>query len=250
MRMSSYSSPEMQRLRFKDTAATPGGLINMSGYGPGCDLDAGTLGAYGGCVMDTINYPTGGDRPEADVDTKVLELKVSSSFDGNLNFLAGYTYYDNASITIYDVYASGLDVLAQAPPALLAGPAAALGAQLYPSLYRTNDKGTIESQAVFGELYYEARDDLKLTFGLRYNEDEKTSLSRIAFVNVLGFAKGRATDLGVNLLTEGAIPSAAAFEAFACGSFEEGFCPLLGSVPDYGEADVARHGLEPYMEIG
>ena len=107
------------------------------------------------------------------------------------------------SITLYDVFASGLDVLAQAPPALLAGPAAALGAQLYPSLYRTNDKGTIESQAVFGELYYEPRDDLKLTFGLRYNEDEKTSLSRIAFVNVLGFSKGRATDLGVNLLTEG-----------------------------------------------
>ena len=72
----------------------------------------------------------------------------------------------------------------------MAGPAANLGAiQLYPSLYRTNDKGTIESQAVFGELYYEPRDDLKLTFGLRYNEDEKTSLSRIAFVNVLGFAK-------------------------------------------------------------
>ena len=249
LRMSSYSSPEMQTLRFKNTAATPGGLINMSGYGPGCDLDAGTLGAYGGCVMDTINYPTGGDRPEADVDTKVLELKVSSSFDGNVNFLAGYTYYDNASITLYDVYASGLDVLAQAPPALLAGPAAALGAQLYPSLYRTNDKGTIESQAVFGELYYEPRDDLKLTFGLRYNEDEKTSLSRIAFVNVLGFSKGRATDLGVNLLTEGAIPSAAAFEAFACGNFEQGFCPLLGSVPDYGEAYIATTGLDPYMEF-
>ena len=42
--MSVYSSPEMQSLRFKDTAATPGGLINMSGYGPNCNLDAGTLG--------------------------------------------------------------------------------------------------------------------------------------------------------------------------------------------------------------
>ena len=32
----------MQTLRFKNTAVTPGGLINMSGYGPECDLDAGT----------------------------------------------------------------------------------------------------------------------------------------------------------------------------------------------------------------
>ena len=43
LRMSSYSSPEMQTLRFKNTAATPGGLINMSGYGPECDLDVQEL---------------------------------------------------------------------------------------------------------------------------------------------------------------------------------------------------------------
>ena len=211
MRMSVYSSPEMQSIRFKDTAATPGGLINMSGYGPGCNLDAGTLGVYGGCIMDTLNYATGGDRPESDEDTKSLEMKVSSNFIGNLNFLAGYTYFDNKSMTLYDVYASGLDVLGQSPPALLVGaPSAALGAQLYPSLYRTNALSTTESHAVFGELYFEPQEDLKLTFGLRYNEDEKTSLSRIAFVNVLGFEKGRATDFAVNALSVGAIPTAAA----------------------------------------
>ena len=250
MRMSVYSSPEMQSIRFKDTAATPGGLINMSGYGPGCNLDAGTLGVYGGCIMDTLNYATGGDRPESDEDTKSLEMKVSSNFVGNLNFLAGYTYFDNKSMTLYDVYASGLDVLGLSPPALLVGaPSAALGAQLYPSLFRTNALSTTESQAVFGELYYEPQDDLKLTFGFRYNEDEKTSLSRIAFVNVLGFEKGRATDFGVNALSGGAIPTAAAFEAISCAGIDQGFCPLAGSVPDYGEAYIATTGLDPYMEF-
>ena len=250
MRMSVYSSPEMQSIRFKDTAATPGGLINMSGYGPGCNLDAGTLGVYGGCIMDTLNYATGGDRPESDEDTKSLEMKVSSNFIGNLNFLAGYTYFDNKSMTLYDVYASGLDVLGQSPPALLVGaPSAALGAQLYPSLFRTNALSTTESQAVFGELYYEPQDDLKLTFGLRYNEEEKTSLSRIAFVNVLGFEKGRATDFAVNALSVGAIPTAAAFEAISCAGVDQGFCPLAGSVPDYGEAYIATTGLDPFMEF-
>jgi outer membrane receptor protein involved in Fe transport len=250
MRMSVYSSPEMQSIRFKDTAATPGGLINMSGYGPGCNLDAGTLGVYGGCIMDTLNYATGGDRPESDEDTKSLEMKVSSNFIGNLNFLAGYTYFDNKSMTLYDVYASGLDVLGQSPPALLVGaPSAALGAQLYPSLYRTNALSTTESHAVFGELYFEPQEDLKLTFGLRYNEDEKTSLSRIAFVNVLGFEKGRATDFAVNTLSVGAIPTAAAFEAISCAGVDQGFCPLAGSVPDYGEAYIATTGLDPFMEF-
>ena len=250
MRMSVYSSPEMQSIRFKDTAATPGGLINMSGYGPGCNLDAGTLGVYGGCIMDTLNYATGGDRPESDEDTKSLEMKVSSNFIGNLNFLAGYTYFDNKSMTLYDVYASGLDVLGQSPPALLVGaPSAALGAQLYPSLYRTNALSTTESHAVFGELYFEPQEDLKLTFGLRYNEDEKTSLSRIAFVNVLGFEKGRATDFAVNALSVGAIPTAAAFEAISCAGVDQGFCPLAGSVPDYGEAYIATTGLDPFMEF-
>jgi len=250
MRMSVYSSPEMQSIRFKDTAATPGGLINMSGYGPGCNLDAGTLGVYGGCIMDTLNYATGGDRPESDEDTKSLEMKVSSNFIGNLNFLAGYTYFDNKSMTLYDVYASGLDVLGQSPPALLVGaPSAALGAQLYPSLFRTNALSTTESHAVFGELYFEPQEDLKLTFGLRYNEDEKTSLSRIAFVNVLGFEKGRATDFAVNALSVGAIPTAAAFEAISCAGVDQGFCPLAGSVPDYGEAYIATTGLDPFMEF-
>ena len=250
MRMSVYSSPEMQSIRFKDTAATPGGLINMSGYGPGCNLDAGTLGVYGGCIMDTLSYATGGDRPESDEDTKSLEMKVSSNFIGNLNFLAGYTYFDNKSMTLYDVYASGLDVLGQSPPALLVGaPSAALGAQLYPSLFRTNALSTTESHAVFGELYFEPQEDLKLTFGLRYNEDEKTSLSRIAFVNVLGFEKGRATDFAVNALSGGAIPTAAAFEAISCAGIDQGFCPLAGSVPDYGEAYIATTGLDPFMEF-
>ena len=119
------------------------------------------------------------------------------------------------------------------------------------ALKRANSLTILNNSSISSSLYenLEPRDDLKLTFGLRYNEDEKTSLSRIAFVNVLGFSKGRATDLGVNLLTEGAIPSAAAFEAFACGNFEQGFCPLLGSVPDYGEAYIATTGLDPYMEF-
>ena len=38
-RQSAFVSEEMQTLRFNDTAAFPGGVVPMSGYGPNCNLE-------------------------------------------------------------------------------------------------------------------------------------------------------------------------------------------------------------------
>ena len=70
----------MQTLRFKDTPASPGGLVVMSVYileemevlVQTCDLDAGLYGAYGGCIMDTLNYPTGFDHSKQMLIQKFL----------------------------------------------------------------------------------------------------------------------------------------------------------------------------------
>ena len=52
----------MIALRFKDNPFFPGGNVPMTGYGPNCNVDDGTLGSYGGCITDTMNYPDGFDR--------------------------------------------------------------------------------------------------------------------------------------------------------------------------------------------
>jgi outer membrane receptor protein involved in Fe transport len=91
--------------------------------------------------------------------------------------------------------------------------------QLYPGLYRNASLGTTESTAIFGELYYDLSDRLRLTAGLRYTEDEKSQYTKLAFLNVVGF-----------------------------GAAGTGFTPLSGSLPDYGDAYRATTGEEPVME--
>ena len=288
LRQSSYSSPTLQALRFKDTPASPGGLVVMSGYSPGrdggfasnpagCDdVTAGLYGLYGGCVLDTLSYPTGFDHSNALADTDSVEMKISSDYDGNHNFLIGLNYTDTFSDNHYDVGATGLDALAYKPPSLYVGPTnAALGIQLYPSLYRTDSLNTITSSSIFGEYYFQAREDLRLTFGLRYNEDYKESLSRQAFVNVAGYAPGAISD-GAAAAIVGELPSsaqtdpliagmaqtvagqqagllpagaaAALWESVFCPS-NGGFCALAGSIPDYGEVYRTTTGFDPEMEF-
>ena len=41
---------------------------------------------------------------------------------------------------------------------------------------------TIESSAVFGEYYYQANDDVKITIGLRYTDDFKEALPSNPFI--------------------------------------------------------------------
>lgn len=195
-----------------------GGFIPLSGYGPGCNLDDGTLGIYGGCIFDTINYITGGDRSNATEELKVKEIRISSDYDGSWNFVAGAIKSEAETKTAYDVWSSGLEALSLAPPALLTGlPQGAV--QLYPSLYRTDTENDLTSTGIFGEVYYQARDNLTVTFGLRRSEDEKVSKSRQAFINLVGI-----------------------------GSQGNGFTPLLGSIPKVGETYL-NAGIEPLLEF-
>ena len=62
-------------------------------------------------------------------------------------------------------------------------------------LFRTANIDTIESSAVFGEYYYQANDDVKITLGLRYTDDFKEALPSNPFINVFGYQKGFMTDV-------------------------------------------------------
>ena len=211
-----YASEEMQKLRFNDDVpGFPGGLVPISGYGPECSLEDGTFGVFGGCVTEYLSYPTGYDRTLQSVEDEVVEMRLSSSFDGRLNFILGAIWSEMEGDYIYDIPATGLDALSLAPPAVLTGGAPV---QLYPGLYRNASLAATQSEAVFGELYFDATEKLRLTAGLRHTRDEKSQYNKLAFLNVVGL-----------------------------GGPGTGFTPLAGALPEYGDAYRATTGEEPVM---
>jgi outer membrane receptor protein involved in Fe transport len=182
-----YESEEYDRLRFKDNPFFPGGNVPMTGYGPNCNLDDGTLGSYGGCLTDTMNYPDGFDRqynPEG--KNEVTEIRLQSSLDGNWNYLLGAIHTEASGLSVYDIAANGLDALALFPPPVLTGGIPQGGVQLYAPLYRTSSIAATRSSAIFGEVYYQANDRLKYTLGLRRTEDYKEQYGRSPFLSVVG----------------------------------------------------------------
>lgn len=121
------------------------------------------------------------------------ELRFNTKFNGPVNFmLAGYSLHAN-STTDYDVVSPMLDY-----PSILLG--AFLGPFLNPlqcgafagaacvdspPYYHNEGEESLQSNAIFGEAYYDAiPDTLKFTAGLRYTEDTKSEANRIIFESV------------------------------------------------------------------
>ena len=225
-RREAWESPELDTLRFLDSPATPGGLGTMSDvFNPACSVEDYTAGWFGGCILDIVNNPVGAFAIMSEQITDSVEMKLVSSFDGPHNFLFGMNYYKTVGDTNTDVVASGLDALTKAPAAALVGAQLnALGIQLYAPHFRTANLDTIESSAVFGEYYYQANEDVKITLGLRYTDDFKEALPSNPFINVFGYQKGFMTDALAGMLTGGQVPSAAAWEALFCPA-GGAFCP-------------------------
>ena len=183
-----YESEEYDRLRFKDNPYFPGGNVPMTGYGPNCKLEDGTLGSYGGCLTDTMNYPDGFDRQyNPDGENEVTEIRFQSSLDGNWNYLLGAIHTESSGKSVYDIAANGLDALALFPPGVLTGGLPQGFVQLYAPLYRTSSISASRSSAIFGEIYYQANDRLKYTLGIRRTEDYKEQYGRSPFLSVVGF---------------------------------------------------------------
>ena len=183
-----YESEEYDRLRFKDNPYFPGGNVPMTGYGPNCNLEDGTLGSYGGCITDTMNYPDGFDRQFNPAGkNEVTEIRFQSNLNGNWNYLLGAIHTEASGKSVYDIAANGLDALALFPPGVLTGGLPQGFVQLYAPLYRTSSISASRSSAIFGEIYYQHNDRLKYTLGLRRTEDYKEQYGRSPFLSVVGF---------------------------------------------------------------
>ncbi|MDP3852464.1 TonB-dependent receptor [Phenylobacterium sp.] len=153
---------------FNATATAPGGVVNDPQLGP-----ANTLQVY-----DSNQHPS---------EQWTQEVRLSSSFEGPLNFSIGANYVDYETIQSFYILSNALTNFARVANG---GATCALGATncIYinpnpepnPSghgNYLSYQPYTLDSKAAFGEIYWEATDALKVTGGLRYTKDTKTLYS-------------------------------------------------------------------------
>jgi len=156
------------------------GAIQDNFVAAGGDVGAGTTGLL---AVDDIDNPTqicfGGeigchdrsfsfDKSTLDLIAASGEVRISSQRDSDFNYTIGSIYSHSRADTNYFVFFSGAEVLG-----------AVLG--LPPELrhFNTESKPALtHSFGLFGEVYYDVTEDLKVTLGGRYTYDYKRVRSR------------------------------------------------------------------------
>jgi len=113
------------------------------------------------------------------------ELRFTSNLSGPFNFNFGLYHNEDINDAHYYVNADTLDYAA-----VILGGAGANGYDLWPSQYdNDNNHYTLTSNALFGEVYYQAIPDvLKFTVGARYSDDTKEFQSGQVLFNGIGAA--------------------------------------------------------------
>jgi len=137
-------------------------------------------GSVGGNIAYTPQGLESFDQSDRDTDQASLELRIQSDYDGPLNFLAGGFWMQVNLADDYWVIANGFDYVA----AVAGSIAFQDGFGWVGPLFNTDtDAFEIESQALFGELYYDINPNLKVTLGARYNVDTKDIRDRQILLN-------------------------------------------------------------------
>lgn len=113
------------------------------------------------------------------------ELRLASYLPGKFNYTIGAFYLDYDSSIQVDFYVPELGMLS----GILGLPP-----ELEPFSFQTPEFETT-SWAIFGESYYDFTDDLKLTVGLRYTEEEKEIETRQ--ISPITFVTGGSTEFNL-----------------------------------------------------
>jgi outer membrane receptor protein involved in Fe transport len=144
------------------------------------------FGAYGGkkiCSDQSLQF----DRSNQYNSSWSAEAILSSDLDGPFNFLVGGIYADyHLTENSYYVNAFPIDYLTGVLGAFTAAGGALPPSFLATPFFRNNtDDLKIKSYGLFGEAYVEFNDRLKLTAGLRYNNDKKAVRARSTLASFL-----------------------------------------------------------------
>jgi outer membrane receptor protein involved in Fe transport len=155
------------------------GLFDSSGNLCTSDTRLDNRGAFEGFRVCTPNG-TQFDRSNQDQSAWSTEAIISSDFDGPFNFLLGGIYAESeVSENSYFVNAFAIDYVTG-----VLGSLTSLGAGLPPayagtSFFRNNTSDfKLKSFGIFAEGYFDVTDRLKVTAGLRYNDDKKSIQAR------------------------------------------------------------------------
>jgi hypothetical protein len=158
------ANPFANAINFFPTSSPGRYTRTRIGSGPVCNYNAGTSGQFSSPVVNsngTISGPciTPGqdqtrsftyDQSDAEGTYWTYEGKVSSHFDGKLNFILGANYAESSSNGDYYVQFNQGDLLGQMGAPLLGFP------PLYPSFFDAtgapHGSTSTESTAVFGEV--------------------------------------------------------------------------------------------------
>lgn len=161
-------------------------IVGTRGFAP---TGAMALVAPGGFVNDPQvgrdNKLRSFDLGNLDSKEFTQEVRLSSAYDGPLNFSAGAIYTKYQSVTDYYVFSNSLTAFAQLND--LAGIPNVFPFYVDPNFppsdnegrnyYDSRGRNVVKSKAIFGEVYWDITDTLKLTGGLRRTSDEKVLFS-------------------------------------------------------------------------
>jgi outer membrane receptor protein involved in Fe transport len=153
-------------------------------------------GAFGG-FRECSAIPSDFDRSVGFTRSYSAEAIVSSDLDGPFNFLLGAIYSNSRTRensyyvnSFYIDYVSGLlgtfTALGNRNPPVTGVPAPLPPSFLATPYFRNNtDDYRLKSYGLFGEAYLELGDRLKLTGGIRYNNDRKAVRGRSTLASFL-----------------------------------------------------------------
>ena len=182
-------------------------------------------GSHGGriqsCANNTNEYDYSGGRNKQ----WSIEGRLASDFDGPFNFLVGGLYLQNTGRDVdYAVLATGFDYMSAflgVVNAFNAGLPSLDYGLAPPFFFSDTDKGKLKTYGIFGEVYFDIADNLKITGGLRYSNDKKFIRARQPFLNVLvPFGTTDTTPILANFDGDSSTPGQQEF-AIQTGTFDE-----------------------------
>ncbi len=142
---------------FADTPLTPGGIYNDFQGGPGAGIRTLTM-------------------DDRHTEQYSAELRLQSDFEGPINFNLGAFYFNVERLNTLFISTNSTSLFARASGLPLyfdtnADPKITdYGGHQY---FASRTPYELDSRALFGEVYWDFNEEMKLTVGLRYTDDQK-----------------------------------------------------------------------------
>ena len=152
---------------------------------PYSQISTSNLGVLGLDILGSATNYFSYDQSNTDGEQLTFEAILKSSYDGAWNFQLGGIYFDYEGSTDYNLAANTIDYFSVMAPIGLVGPVFDGAGIASPFFVNETDLYGLKTAALFGELYWDVSDTVRMTLGLRYTSDEKRVRDRNLLLNSL-----------------------------------------------------------------